>query len=71
VDPDVLSFFWFEGSGIRTEGNRDPLSIQFFYSPTMERTFVELFDCSVGPDRLTGSRYSTKVPDHLMVDISR
>jgi hypothetical protein len=32
-----------------------PLSIQFFYSPTMERTFVELFDCSIWPDRLTGS----------------
>jgi hypothetical protein len=32
-----------------------PLSIQFFYSPTMERTSVELFDCSIRPDRLTGS----------------
>jgi hypothetical protein len=31
------------------------LSIQFVYKPTPERTFVELFDCSIGSDRLTGS----------------
>jgi hypothetical protein len=32
-----------------------PLSIQFVYPPMMERTFVELFDCSIRSDRLTGS----------------
>jgi hypothetical protein len=29
------------------------LSIQLVYTPTMERTFVELFHCSIRPDRLT------------------
>jgi hypothetical protein len=40
---------------LQTGGVPTPLSIQFFYTPTMERTFVELFDCSIGPDRFTGS----------------
>jgi hypothetical protein len=31
------------------------VSIQFVYSPTMERIFVESFDRSIRPDRLTGS----------------
>jgi hypothetical protein len=32
-----------------------PPSIQFVYTPTMERTFVVLLACSIRPGRLTGS----------------
>jgi hypothetical protein len=44
----VLERFYRQGVGA-------PLSIQFFYSPMMERTSVQFFDCSIQPERLTGS----------------
>jgi hypothetical protein len=34
------------------QGVPTPLCFHFVYSPTMEWTFVKLFDCYIGPDTL-------------------
>jgi hypothetical protein len=51
----VRSFYHSLIARFNRQGVGTPLSIDFVYSSTIERTFVVLSDCSIGSDRLTGS----------------